>query len=69
MCLLQILFLNKVDRFQEKIMGTDRHLRLFFSQYTGVHACVCWVEWAGFDAAMDVSIVDGSYLVWVLLTG
>ena len=30
-----ILFLNKVDLFMEKIMDTDRHLRLFFPQYSG----------------------------------
>ena len=30
-----ILFLNKVDLFREKIQNSDRHLRLFFPQYTG----------------------------------
>lgn len=35
LCLLQILFLNKVDLFRDKIMNSKRHLRLYFSQYTG----------------------------------
>lgn len=30
-----ILFLNKLDLFTEKIETSDRHLRLFFPQYTG----------------------------------
>lgn len=30
-----ILFLNKVDLFKEKIQHSDRHLRLYFKQYTG----------------------------------
>ena len=30
-----ILFLNKMDLFREKIMNSDRHLRLFFPKYTG----------------------------------
>lgn len=30
-----ILFLNKMDLFTEKIEKSDRHLRLFFPQYTG----------------------------------
>ena len=30
-----ILFLNKVDLFRDKILSSDRHLRLFFPQYTG----------------------------------
>ena len=30
-----ILFLNKLDLFTEKINNTNRHLRLFFPQYTG----------------------------------
>lgn len=30
-----ILFLNKVDLFQEKVSSTDRHLRLFFPKYDG----------------------------------
>ena len=30
-----ILFLNKRDLFQDKILNSDRHLRLFFPQYTG----------------------------------
>lgn len=61
-CVWQILFLNKVDRFQEKVMGTDRHLRLFFPHYTGT--CV---EWTGVGAPRDVSIAQGLYLVWILL--
>lgn len=32
---IQILFLNKVDLFKEKVLNSDRHLRLFFPQYTG----------------------------------
>lgn len=31
----QILFLNKVDLFRQKIQNSDRHLRLYFAQYTG----------------------------------
>ncbi len=31
----QILFLNKVDLFQDKILNSDRHLRLYFNQYNG----------------------------------
>ena len=34
--ILQILFLNKADLFRDKIMNSDRHLRLYFSQYTGL---------------------------------
>lgn len=30
-----ILFLNKVDLFRDKIQNSDRHLRLYFPQYTG----------------------------------
>ncbi|KAL5287861.1 GNAQ.2 family protein [Megaselia abdita] len=30
-----VLFLNKLDLFREKIMGTRRHLRLFFPDYHG----------------------------------
>lgn len=30
-----ILFLNKVDLFRDKILHSDRHLRIYFSQYTG----------------------------------
>ena len=30
-----ILFLNKLDLFTEKVNNTNRHLRLFFSQYNG----------------------------------
>ncbi|XP_065271114.1 guanine nucleotide-binding protein G(o) subunit alpha-like [Emys orbicularis] len=30
-----ILFLNKIDLLQEKILRLGRHLRLFFPQYTG----------------------------------
>ena len=30
-----ILFLNKLDLFTEKVNNTNRHLRLFFPQYTG----------------------------------
>ena len=30
-----ILFLNKMDLFRDKIMNSDRHLRLFFRHYTG----------------------------------
>ena len=30
-----ILFLNKMDLFTEKIKQSDRHLRLYFPQYTG----------------------------------
>lgn len=30
-----ILFLNKVDLFRDKIMNSDRHLRLYFPQYSG----------------------------------
>ena len=32
---LQILFLNKVDLFRDKITNSDRHLRLYFTHYTG----------------------------------
>ncbi len=32
----QILFLNKVDLFRDKILMSDRHLRLYFAQYTGI---------------------------------
>ena len=38
---LQILFLNKVDLFRDKILNSDRHLRLYFQQYNGVCVCVC----------------------------
>uniref|UniRef100_A0A4W3JXS9 Guanine nucleotide binding protein (G protein) alpha v1 n=1 Tax=Callorhinchus milii TaxID=7868 RepID=A0A4W3JXS9_CALMI len=31
----QILFLNKIDLFQEKILHSERHLRLYFSEYRG----------------------------------
>ena len=37
----QILFLNKVDLFREKILNSDRHLRLFFPQYTGEWEMFC----------------------------
>lgn len=30
-----ILFLNKMDLFRDKILNSDRHLKLFFTQYTG----------------------------------
>ena len=30
-----VLFLNKLDLFTEKINSTDRHLRLYFPQYSG----------------------------------
>lgn len=30
-----ILFLNKVDLFREKLCNAERHLRLFFPQYSG----------------------------------
>ncbi|XP_069785778.1 guanine nucleotide binding protein (G protein) alpha v1 isoform X1 [Narcine bancroftii] len=30
-----ILFLNKIDLFQEKILNSGRHLRLYFEQYRG----------------------------------
>ena len=30
-----VLFLNKLDLFTEKINSTNRHLRLYFPQYTG----------------------------------
>ncbi|XP_042198321.1 guanine nucleotide binding protein (G protein) alpha v1 [Callorhinchus milii] len=30
-----ILFLNKIDLFQEKILHSERHLRLYFSEYRG----------------------------------
>ncbi|XP_067860058.1 guanine nucleotide binding protein (G protein) alpha v1 isoform X1 [Heptranchias perlo] len=30
-----ILFLNKIDLFQEKILHSGRHLRLYFAQYRG----------------------------------
>ena len=30
-----VLFLNKLDLFTEKVNNTNRHLRLFFPQYTG----------------------------------
>lgn len=30
-----ILFLNKVDLFKDKILNSDRHLRLYFPHYTG----------------------------------
>lgn len=32
---LQILFLNKVDLFKDKIRFSGRHLRYFFPDYTG----------------------------------
>lgn len=31
----QILFLNKVDLFREKILFTDRQLKYFITEYTG----------------------------------
>ena len=31
----QILFLNKVDLFQDKIRHSGRHLRYFFPSFTG----------------------------------
>ena len=34
--LSQILFLNKVDLFRDKIMNSDRHLRLYFPTYSGM---------------------------------
>ena len=34
-CLLQILFLNKIDLFEEKIINSERHIRLFFPKYIG----------------------------------
>ena len=41
--LLQILFLNKMDLFEEKIMRSVRHLRLYFPEYTGeVLSCDCY---------------------------
>lgn len=34
-CLLQILFLNKIDLFEEKIINSERHLRRYFPKYIG----------------------------------
>jgi len=34
-CWFQILFLNKVDLFQDKIRFSGRHLRYFFPDFTG----------------------------------
>lgn len=41
--LIQILFLNKTDLFQEKIRHSGRHLRLYFSKYKGrcLFCCKC----------------------------
>uniref|UniRef100_A0A3B3SCJ5 Guanine nucleotide binding protein (G protein) alpha v1 n=1 Tax=Paramormyrops kingsleyae TaxID=1676925 RepID=A0A3B3SCJ5_9TELE len=33
--LLQILFLNKIDLFQDKILHSGRHLRLYLPEFTG----------------------------------
>lgn len=33
--LLQILFMNKIDLFQEKILHSGRHLRLYLPQFKG----------------------------------
>lgn len=33
--LLQILFMNKIDLFQEKILHSGRHLRLYVPQFKG----------------------------------
>lgn len=33
--LLQILFMNKLDLFQEKILHSGRHLRLYLPQFKG----------------------------------
>ncbi|XP_059804338.1 guanine nucleotide binding protein (G protein) alpha v1 isoform X1 [Hypanus sabinus] len=35
-----ILFLNKIDLFQEKILHSERHLRLYFTQYRGANCDV-----------------------------
>ncbi|XP_062886632.1 guanine nucleotide binding protein (G protein) alpha v1 isoform X2 [Mobula hypostoma] len=35
-----ILFLNKIDLFQEKILHSGRHLRLYFTQYRGANCDV-----------------------------
>ena len=33
--MLQILFLNKLDLFKDKILHSSRHLRYYFHDYTG----------------------------------
>lgn len=33
--LLQILFMNKIDLFQDKILHSGRHLRLYLPQFKG----------------------------------
>ncbi|GCB61458.1 hypothetical protein scyTo_0012917 [Scyliorhinus torazame] len=35
-----ILFLNKIDLFQEKVLHSGRHLRLYFAQYRGADSDV-----------------------------
>lgn len=32
---LQILFMNKIDLFQDKILHSGRHLRLYLPQFKG----------------------------------
>uniref|UniRef100_A0A3Q2PT77 Guanine nucleotide binding protein (G protein) alpha v1 n=1 Tax=Fundulus heteroclitus TaxID=8078 RepID=A0A3Q2PT77_FUNHE len=34
-CLLQILFMNKIDLFEDKISHTGRHLRLYWPKFKG----------------------------------
>jgi guanine nucleotide-binding protein subunit alpha len=42
-----VLFLNKFDLFREKILYSQRHLRLYFSDYKGE---------CGFDASFVVNV-------------
>ena len=70
--LLQILFLNKADLFKDKIQHSDRHLRLYFTQYTGegqsvcvcVRACACvcvCVEGFSYVAELSLEYFLGMY--------
>uniref|UniRef100_A0A4W5LF12 Phosphate cytidylyltransferase 2, ethanolamine n=1 Tax=Hucho hucho TaxID=62062 RepID=A0A4W5LF12_9TELE len=52
--LLQILFMNKIDLFQEKILHSGRHLRLYVPQFKGAD---CDVDTAArYIAGMFVSL-------------
>ena len=55
---LQILFLNKIDLFTEKIMQSERHLRLYFPKYIGKYCTwqtsLCVHDWlVGDDRDVD----------------
>lgn len=56
--LLQILFMNKIDLFQDKILHSGRHLRLYLPQFkgrTGVSYCVLHIQLPHIDQKYSCS--------------